>query len=321
MARGIRAGLSGSPVVWPARGGHDAQAALTPSVDDGQSGLLSGEGDDKALARNLEMLIGDETLRAQLGGRRPGRLLTAQPECGQRSDRRVLEAGGAMSEAALRQRNFALAGGGHTPRLWWRDDDATDATPALDRLTQLTGDAGVAVLLAVIPARASRPAGQSCGAVPPFRSVCAWLGPHQPRTGGSAKRAELGSARALDEVVADVALGHERLQVLFGEHLMPVLVPPWNRMRDDLVPRLAEAGLEGFSTFTHKLLAADMQANTHVDLMDWRASAGKPADTVLANWRRRWRCQGATGFTRSGCCRIILCMIVRHGTRWPGWWL
>jgi glycosyltransferase involved in cell wall biosynthesis len=58
----LEAQSTGLPVVAMRSGGVDAV------VDDGHSGLLSGEGDDKALARNLERLIGDETLRAQLGG-------------------------------------------------------------------------------------------------------------------------------------------------------------------------------------------------------------------------------------------------------------
>jgi hypothetical protein len=204
-----------------------------------------------------------------------------------------------MSEAAFDNEVSRWLEAGHTPRLWWRDDDATDATTALDRLTQLTGDAGVAVLLAVIPARASDRLANHVALYRHF-DPCVHGWAHTNHEPASAKRAELGSARALDDVVADVALGRERLQVLFGEHLMPVLVPPWNRMRDDLVPRLAEAGLEGFSTFTHKLIAADMQANTHVDLMDWRASAGKPADTVLGELAQALAVSRRNGFYEIG---------------------
>jgi hypothetical protein len=186
-----------------------------------------------------------------------------------------------MSEAVLDAELSRWLEAGHTPRLWWRDDDAIDKTPALDRLTQLTGDAGIAVLLAVIPARVTDRLANHVALYRHFDPcVHGWAHANHERNG--VKRAELGTGRPLEEVVADVALGHERLQVLFGEHLMPVLVPPWNRMREDLVPRLAEAGIEGFSTFTHTLIAPQMQANTHVDLMDWRARAGKPADDVLA---------------------------------------
>ena len=38
---------------------------------------------------------------------------------------------------------------------WWRDDDATDATPALDRLLGLHRAAKVPLALAIVPANAT----------------------------------------------------------------------------------------------------------------------------------------------------------------------
>lgn len=170
---------------------------------------------------------------------------------------------------------------GLMPRLWWRDDDAVDVTPALDRLTTLTGDSGIAVLLAVIPAFATDALANH---VALYRHLdpCVHGWAHENHEPAGVKRAELGTGRPLDDVVGDITRGTERLQVLFGAHLMPVLVPPWNRMREDLAPQLAGAGIEAFSTFTHRLIAPAMQANAHVDVMDWTNRTGKPADAVLA---------------------------------------
>lgn len=186
-----------------------------------------------------------------------------------------------MSTAMLEAEIGRWREAGLTPRLWWRDDDAVDVTPALDRLTRLTGDSGIAVLLAVIPAFASDALANH---VALYRNLdpCVHGWAHENHEPAGVKRAELGMARPLDEVVSDIARGTERLQVLFGAHLMPVLVPPWNRMREDLAPRLEEAGIEAFSTFTHRLIAPAMQANTHVDVMDWTSRNGKPAEALLA---------------------------------------
>ncbi len=170
---------------------------------------------------------------------------------------------------------------GETPHLWWRDDDAIDVTDALQRLTTMTADMGVAVLLAVIPARATD---RLANHVALYRNLapCVHGFAHTNHEPQGVKKAELGTARPLDLVLADVAVAHERMQVLFGQHLAPVLVPPWNRMRPDLAGQLGEAGLTGFSSFGHTLVAPGRQANTHVDLMDWQARAGKPRDHVLA---------------------------------------
>ena len=46
--------------------------------------------------------------------------------------------------------------------LWWRDDDATDVTPALTGLTALSTDLGLPVHLAVIPKPASEALASHC---------------------------------------------------------------------------------------------------------------------------------------------------------------
>lgn len=185
-----------------------------------------------------------------------------------------------MSQALLDAEIARWLGAGIAPKLWWRDDDATDVSDALDRLTTMTGDKAVAVLLAVIPARATD---RLANHVALYRhlSPCVHGFSHTNHEPSGVKRAELGTARPLDVVLADVAVAHERMQVLFGQHLAPVLVPPWNRMRADLAARLDEVGIAGFSTFGHRLLAPDRQANTHVDLMDWASHTGKPCALVL----------------------------------------
>jgi hypothetical protein len=78
----------------------------------------------------------------------------------------------------------------------------------------------------------------------------------------------------MDIVLSEIARGRQRLAGLFGPNLAPVLVPPWNRMRDDLAPRLGEIGIRAFSTFAHKRPYPEIQANTHVDVMDWKAPGG-----------------------------------------------
>jgi hypothetical protein len=53
-----------------------------------------------------------------------------------------------------------------------------------------------------------------------------------------------------------------------------VLVPPWNRIDRALHPHLAGIGFRGLSTFGARTAptaaAGVVQANTHVDLVDWQ---------------------------------------------------
>lgn len=187
---------------------------------------------------------------------------------------------------------------GRQPQLWWRDDDAVSATPELDRLSQLAGGDGIDVLLAVIPAHAQVALAdyvRDHGNLKPC--VHGWS--HTNHAPAGEKKCELGNHRDLETVLREIGAGRQRLEELFGSCLMPVLVPPWNRMRGDLAPRLGEAGIKAFSTFAHKLAYPDIQANTHVDVMDWKTPggpAGKPPSHVLGELAAALGTSRANGF-------------------------
>ncbi|WP_108881398.1 polysaccharide deacetylase family protein [Anderseniella sp. Alg231-50] len=189
-------------------------------------------------------------------------------------------------------------GAGKPPQVWWRDDDAVSATPRLDRLTQVTGEAGVEVLLAVIPAHADQSLADHVaqnGNLTPC--VHGWS--HTNHAPAGEKKCELGDHRALDTVLSDISRGRQQLARLFGSRLAPVLVPPWNRMRGDLAPHLGEIGIDAFSTFAHKRTLPAIQANTHVDVMDWKAAggaAGKEQDRILSELAAALGVSRANGF-------------------------
>lgn len=178
-----------------------------------------------------------------------------------------------MSHRELETELQTWRAAGRQPQVWWRDDDAVSLTPELECLTQLTGEAGIDVLLAVIPAYADQALADFVGQHGHLQPcVHGWSHTnHAPET---AKKCELGAQRALDVVLSEIERGRQRLAGLFGSRLVPVLVPPWNRMRDDLAPRLGDTGIKAFSTFTHKRTHPEIQVNTHVDVMDWKAPGG-----------------------------------------------
>ena len=68
-----------------------------------------------------------------------------------------------MSEAGFRDFRDGLnrhldwfAERGHAVPVWWRDDDAIEPTPALERLLQIANTHEIEVALAVIPANATK---------------------------------------------------------------------------------------------------------------------------------------------------------------------
>jgi hypothetical protein len=77
-------------------------------------------------------------------------------------------------------------------------------------------------------------------------------------------------------VIAELARGRAMLQDAFGCAFLAVLVPPWNRLDDGLIERLADCGFIGLSTFGPRAQAEAApglpQVNAHLDPIDWRGT-------------------------------------------------
>src|SRR5439155_2139024 len=96
--------------------------------------------------------------------------------------------------------------------LWWRDDDATTATPELDALVRLARD--VPLALAVIPALARRELASALDAAADIRVLQhGWEHRNHAVTG---KKSEYPAGRPADDVAAEIAAGRTRLAEMFG---------------------------------------------------------------------------------------------------------
>ena len=173
---------------------------------------------------------------------------------------------------------------GMTLPIWWRDDDATVPSAALDTLETLAVALNLPVHLAIIPAQAkpslARHMTQSDHLL---AMVHGWQ--HHNHAPSGQKKAEFGTARsgASDELHR----GIDQMRALFGARLIPMFVPPWNRIDAAYLIPLARAGYRGLSTFTPRRTthAADglMQINTHIDPIDWRGTRDlKTPETLVA---------------------------------------
>ena len=175
--------------------------------------------------------------------------------------------------------------------LWWRDDDAAEATPELDRLLDLQQVHEVPLALAVVPAKATAALAARLGAAPGTDLQGIDLLQHgyahtNHAPAADKKKEELGAHRPAMIVLGELATGWMALERLFGRHPLPVLVPPWNRIAPGLVPALPEIGYRGLSTFGIRKRVSPvsglLQVNTHIDLIDWTARRFAGADALLA---------------------------------------
>ena len=166
------------------------------------------------------------------------------------------------------------AAAGRAARLWWRDDDATDATPELERLFELARD--VPLGLAVIPAHARPELAArlaSVTAVTVFQH--GWA--HTDHDMGD-KKNEYPPTRSAAAVLAELRAGRGRLAEMFGARFAPIFVPPWNRFAAAFVPLLAEAGMIGLSAMARSapspLPAGVAAIDADIDLVAWRGHRG-----------------------------------------------
>ncbi|MBB3996358.1 glycosyltransferase [Aureimonas pseudogalii] len=175
-----------------------------------------------------------------------------------------------------------LQAAGRRATLWWRDDDAAEPTPALDRLIALSRTSGMPLALAVSPGLATDALATRLAAEPGVHVLVHGLA-HENRAPAGAKKCELGH-RPIDALTRDLAQALLDQQDRFGRQALAVLVPPWNRVDDALEPHLAAIGFRGLSTFKPRAAShRDGLAiiNTHCDPIDWRGGGGLADEAAL----------------------------------------
>lgn len=168
--------------------------------------------------------------------------------------------------------------------LWWRDDDAIAATPALERLAELASETQMPIHIAVIPDLLTptlAPVITTHSALIPV--VHGWR--HISHAHEGQKNAEFGHTRpkAADELMQAM----QKMQKHFSARLVKLFVPPWNRITPDLLPVLAANGYTGVSTYGPRKNAQAAegltQINTHIDPIFWRGHRGLvDPDTLIS---------------------------------------
>ncbi len=159
--------------------------------------------------------------------------------------------------------------------MWWRDDDAVAATPALDRLIATSRRLAWPLGLAVVPAllEPSLPARLS-GA----RDVDVLVHGlrHANHATAGARKAEFGTGRPLGAMLREAARALRLTRASFPEAHLPVFVPPWNRVDPGLTDRLADLGFLAVSTFLRGAPHGPGLAilETHLDPVDWHGGRG-----------------------------------------------
>ncbi len=168
--------------------------------------------------------------------------------------------------------------------IWWRDDDAVSGTPALERLGSLAADLGMPVYVAAVPDNVDATLAPAVEAQPSIIPVVhGWR--HLSHAPEGAKNAEFGHPR--EGAAEELEQALQGLRAVFADQLVPLFVPPWNRVDESFLPVLQAVGYGGFSTYGARKstppTAGLVQINTHIDPIFWRGHRGLvEPDTLIS---------------------------------------
>jgi hypothetical protein len=183
------------------------------------------------------------------------------------------------------------ADAGNVAEFWWRDDDVQKPTAQLERLLAISDRHQAAVSLAAIPdgvqlALVEALTGRD------YVNILQHGFSHQNFAPATERNMELGWHRPGEQIMQQISAGLTDLAALFGAQLLPVLVPPWNRIDSRVVVELKQLGLRGLSTLgpRKQSCAAEglKQINVHVDIIDWKqgrifAGESKSIEQIVAH--------------------------------------
>ncbi|OWV97531.1 polysaccharide deacetylase [Rhizobium sp. R72] len=163
---------------------------------------------------------------------------------------------------------------GRRARFWLRDDDAIEPTVALESLLTITRQACVPVTIAVIPASTGQAlATRLLREDHVLVAVHGWS--HANHASPEEKKQELGRHRPAAVVLEELGTGFDTLQRLYGQRLVPMLVPPWNRISEELVAQLGGRDFNALSVFGRARAGSPIRLlNTHVDIVNTRRQRG-----------------------------------------------
>ena len=180
---------------------------------------------------------------------------------------------------ALARECEAWDAAGRTATWWWRDDDAVEATPALEELLRVVHGP---IALAVIPAKL-QPSLAPRLRQSPETAVLQHGYAHRNAAPVGGRKSEFPDEADLEAIARDLRTGFRTLSDAFGDQFLPVLTPPWNRIGERAVAILQSIGFMGLTRYlprTAVQVHGVNQVNTHVDVIDWRGIQGPPGGFV-----------------------------------------
>ncbi|MEW9921544.1 polysaccharide deacetylase family protein [Marimonas sp. MJW-29] len=165
---------------------------------------------------------------------------------------------------------------GERPTFWWRDDDTEAPTEALDRLIALSAKYDAPLHLAVIPADIDPGLADRLRAAPHVWAMQHGFA-HKNHAPKGARASEVGQHRDLGAQERDLKEGRRRMEKAGLPNMLPIMVPPWNRIGEKVVPHLPSWGFSVLSGFERRPSSEPHPGlqlfNGHIEPLRWRPDA------------------------------------------------
>jgi len=157
---------------------------------------------------------------------------------------------------------------GHTANLWWRDDDASEATSSLDQLLEVQQDRPLT--LAVIPVGDLSPLAVRLKSSANLCIVQHGVD-HQNRRAGPLAGEFPHEWRRI-RIATQIRTGWKNLSQIEGAEA--IFVPPWNDIHPELPVALHDCAYRGLSAWGGlQDQTAPFRVDAHLDLMRWKNGA------------------------------------------------
>lgn len=161
---------------------------------------------------------------------------------------------------------------GHTPVLWWRDDDARDPSDPLERLLDLSRRHAAPLTLATIAGPGLTPLVRRIE-IQPDVEIAVHGFQHLNRQPEGRGRGEILDTDEIDWVRAQL---RATVRLFRQAGASPTLfVPPWNNLKPQLLQALPDESIAGVSGFdqTRQSIGGVIRLDTHLDVLRWKGGA------------------------------------------------
>ena len=176
---------------------------------------------------------------------------------------------------------------------WWRDDDAVADSPALQTMLAIARESAIPVHLAVIPKALE--SSLDIIKTPENKAISYVLQhgvEHKSYALAGQRKVELGGSQVLLPLISKLSAGQDLLAAKFADQYLSILVPPWNRIDEDVASALPQVPYKKLSVLSSaKLIETDFHLNVHIDIINWQqrqfAGEGVILDKLIELLTRR----------------------------------